>query len=140
MRTYIAEEQQTIEDGIYPAKVQKIEDAPEGQFGPAYKFIFDVEVDEEIVELSAFVSDPEHFTAKCKLRKWGGAILGHEIQDGEKFSPKMLIDKACRVLVKNEEKDNGTWAKIKDVMSASKPKPKKTKPETEEGTEDEIPF
>ncbi len=140
MRTYVAEEQQTLENGIYPATVQKIEDAEGGKFGPAYKFVFDVTVDDDTQELSAFVSDPDHFTPKCKLRRWGGAILGHEIQDGEKFSPKMLVSKRCRVLVENEEKETGTFAKIKEVYVASKPKAKKSA-QTEDGEgENEVPF
>lgn len=130
MRTYTAEESPLIEDGIYPATVQKIEDFEGGTFGPAYKFLFDVDVEDDTIELSALCSDPASFTPKTKLRRWANAILNREIADGERFSPTMLVNGACRILVKNEETERGTFAKVKDVMVRSKPK--KAKPAVEQ--------
>lgn len=126
MRDYTAEPgggYVEIEDGIYGATVQEIREQ-ETQYGSALKFIFAAETEDGDVELSALCNDPETLSPKTKLRKWANAILNREIQDGETFNPKMLLDQPCRILVKNETGENGTWARVKDVMPRRKGKKK----------------
>ncbi len=110
-----------IEDGVYVAQVQDIQEQ-DTQFGAALKFIFDVETEEGDVPLSALCNEPDNFTPKTKLRRWASAILNREIKDGDNFNATMLIDQPCRLIVKNETGENGTWARVKDVLPRKKGK------------------
>jgi len=80
-----------------------------------------------------------NFGPRTKARQWAEALLGRRIQSGESIDDADLIGKEGDLMVRLEETDRGTFAKVESVNPVRR---KKTKAVAEGLDEDleEAPF
>lgn len=114
-----------VPPGLYVMSVkamERIEPKPDqpSQFegkvdGPRVKWVFSIDriIDVDDEDADALVG--EEFWAwtslsmniKSTMRTWSSALLGRPIEDGERVTPDMLMDKAAKVTVISYTKLNG---------------------------------
>jgi hypothetical protein len=103
-----------VDEGEYPGDLKAIEDGPSLQYGPTWRFIFNVYVEGEAEELDALVSVPRgNVTPKSKLLKFAKALLGRELETDETFELDDLVGKGCRVVVDINDSGYSTITAIK---------------------------
>ena len=112
-------EMKTVPEGIYEARVDKIEKDENGKFGPSLKWYFTIVspgTEHDGTSVSGMSS--LNMNPKTKGYKWVKA-LGHVIQPGESFDVHSLLNSFCRVKVENTPSTkNGTivlYSNVKDI-------------------------
>jgi len=84
------------------------------------------------------------FGNRAKARAWAEALLGRRIENGETVSEEDLIGNECDLMVKLEETDRGTFAKVESVNPVRKkrerPEKKEEKLGVDESDFEDIPF
>jgi hypothetical protein len=109
-----------IPAGTYPATLAEIEDV-ETEFGDSLRWIFDVEADEETVQLSGITS--QKFSLKSKSYEWASALLGEAPDVGDEVDLEELYELPCMVEVKDAHLRDGTdISNIVGVMPEKKAK------------------
>jgi len=106
----------------------EIEDAGTGQFGPSilWKWKMSTPTTPEEFRVDGNSGDPYLFYAysstkmspKADARHWAEALLGREIEDGEKLEPNSLLGKRMQAMIVHEPspKDGTVRAKISREM------------------------
>ena len=112
-------EQPVIPMGQYHALIAEVKEEPEGQFGPQYKYLFEITAgDQEGVSLMGWTS--QKFSAKSKMKKWVTAATQQSFSAGDEFYPDSLVGKDVRIGVLKEAKDDGgEFNKINAVLPPS---------------------
>ncbi len=65
-----------------------------------------------------------NFGSRAKARQWAEALLGRRIESGESIDENDLIGKEGDLMVRPEETDRGTFAKVESVNPVRKKKTK----------------
>lgn len=112
-------EMKTVPEGIYEARVDKIEKDENGRYGPSLKWYFTIVApgtEHDGTSVSGMSSI--NMNPKTKGYKWVKA-LGHVIQPGESFDVHSLLNTFCRVKVENtpSTKNNAVvlYSNVKDI-------------------------
>lgn len=129
---FYAEPYEPMEMGAYEARLIKIV-SPEkdGPYGPQYEWYFEVlDPDYEGQEIKAFSS--RSFTPNSKARQWVSAIIGHEVQEGERFSFGDLTGKRVTLHIGHNKTERGTFEKVEGLSPVRKRKRQQAQPEPAE--------
>ncbi len=128
-----------LEDGWYKASIGETE-MKDTKFGERLMVPFDVEADDETVEITAFISLSNH--PKSNVVKWGKALFGERPFDTDEFSGLR-----CEVFVEEKEDDEGApknyirkLRPAKGEKQAARPAAPKTDAEQTDEDLEEIPF
>jgi len=106
----------SLEPGIYPAKVNNIDEI-DGQFGLQWRFEFAIDNSEE----RPWAWATAKIGTKTKLYKWATALLGRQLAIGERLVRAELIGKPCNVIIKEKpdmEADGGMRRYVDDIIKA----------------------
>ena len=119
MQPVVYSEQAVIPMGEYPARIKDVSEEPEGQFGPQFKYLFEItNGEQEGVSLMGWTS--QKFSAKSKMKKWVTAATQQSFSAGDEFYPDSLVGKDVRIGVLKEAKDDGgEFNKINAVLPPS---------------------
>ena len=119
MQPVVYSEQAVIPMGEYPARIKDVSEEPEGQFGPQYKYLFEITAgDQEGVSLMGWTS--QKFSAKSKMKKWVTAATQQSFSAGDEFYPDSLVGKDVRIgVLKKVKDDGGEFNKIDSVLPPS---------------------
>ncbi len=138
-----------IDEGIYPAKLKSIEKRTirtrDGQEREVFVWTFEVDTKEEIVELQGLTNARVSTGINpSKAYRWLCAILGRQLEVGEKIKVEDLIGRKCIVVVEDRETRFGVVSRVVDVKKAkvkktaeTTTKEKKVKHEDEDLEEEE---
>ena len=141
-----------FEAGVYRARLKSLEtaegsivDEKTGEPRPYMKWTFDL-LDEDYTDRELRGNSSMAFGSRAKARAWAEALLGRRIENGETVSEEDLIGKECDLMVRLEETDRGTFAKVESVNPVRKKKgkteasvdPSKAAAETAEEDDDEL--
>jgi hypothetical protein len=108
-----------IDQGIYSAVVQAVEEDEEGKFGPQVKLIF--KVDEFDPEITLYAWASAKFNESSKLFKWTQAALGR-LADDYNFNSDDLVGKRVQLNVIVKQTITGEANRVDDVL----PMPRQT--------------
>ena len=133
--TYSSSSFEVFDAGTYPARVFRIEDDDEGQFGPQYKFIWQLLNPETNAptdhELHSWCS--KKLTSKSKLAMWAATLLGiPQFDNGAVLDVDELVGKTAMLTVTVEPRRDGDGERNKVVAvtpyrrSAAAPAPAAT--------------
>ena len=119
MQPVVYSEQAVIPMGEYPARIKDVSEEPEGQFGPQYKYLFEITAgDQEGVSLMGWTS--QKFSAKSKMKQWVTAATQESFSAGDEFYPDSLVGKDVRIgVLKKVKDDGGEFNKIDSVLPPS---------------------
>ena len=143
--TFTATDGADFEPGVYRAKLKELEtaessivDEKTGQPGFYTRWTFEL-LDEGYEGHTLRGNSSMNFGPRAKARQWAEALLGRRIESGESINEDDLIGKEGDLMVRLEETDRGTFAKVESVNPVRK---KRTKPVAEGLDEDleEAPF
>ncbi len=102
--------------------------------GPTVRLIFSVCLEDGSQigqQVSALASKCIYENSNSKLAKFAAALLGRELELGEKLYPNQIVGKECLVDVRHRAGANGkVFANVVDVLPLRQ----------EEGEEGEVPF
>ena len=142
--TFTATHGADFEPGVYRAKLKELEtaessivDEKTGQPGFYTRWTFEL-LDEGYEGHTLRGNSSMNFGPRAKARQWAEALLGRRIESGESIDEDDLIGMEGDLMVRLEETDRGTFAKVESVN----PVRRKTKA-VAEGLEedlDEAPF
>mgnify|MGYP001293592181 FL=1 len=119
MKPIVYSEQAVIPMGEYPARIKDVSEEPEGQFGPQYKYLFEItNGEQEGVSLMGWTS--QKFSAKSKMKQWVTAATQESFSAGDEFYPDSLVGKDVRIgVLKKVKDDGGEFNKIDSVLPPS---------------------
>ena len=119
MKPIVYSEQAVIPMGEYPARIKEVSEEPEGQFGPQYKYLFEItNGEQEGVSLMGWTS--QKFSAKSKMKQWVTAATQESFSAGDEFYPDSLVGKDVRIgVLKKVKDDGGEFNKIDSVLPPS---------------------
>jgi len=119
MQPVVYSEQAVIPMGEYPARIKDVSEEPEGQFGPQYKYLFEItNGEQEGVSLMGWTS--QKFSAKSKMKQWVTAATQESFSAGDEFYPDSLVGKDVRIgVLKKVKDDGGEFNKIDSVLPPS---------------------
>ncbi len=119
MKPIVYSEQAVIPMGEYPARIKEVSEEPEGQFGPQFKYLFEItNGEQEGVSLMGWTS--QKFSAKSKMKKWVTAATQESFSAGDEFYPDSLVGKDVRIgVLKKVKDDGGEFNKIDSVLPPS---------------------
>tara|TARA_B100001964_G_scaffold203344_1_gene232279 strand:+ start:109 stop:519 length:411 start_codon:yes stop_codon:yes gene_type:complete len=105
--------------GEYPARIKEVSEEPEGQFGPQFKYLFEItNGEQEGVSLMGWTS--QKFSAKSKMKQWVTAATQESFSAGDEFYPDSLVGKDVRIgVLKKVKDDGGEFNKIDSVLPPS---------------------
>lgn len=136
-----------IEEGVYPARLKNLEvreiTTRDGEKRKVFQWTFEVDTKEETVEVQGLTNAKVSTGINpSKAYRWICAILGRQLEVGEKIKVEDLIGKECLVIVEDRETRFGTVSRVIDVKKAKKKKSsaetkKKIKHEEEDLEEEE---
>lgn len=106
---------ETIPAGVYPATLTGIEEFVDPQWGPKFRWKFEVRGKKKTATVSQRTS--QAFSPKSNARKIVEGLLGRSLAKGESINTDDLIGTECQVIVTVDEKDTGTFNNIERVMS-----------------------
>ena len=139
--TFTATDGADFEPGVYRARLKELEtaessivDEKTGKPGFYLKWIFEL-LDEGYGGHTLRGNSSMNFGPRAKARQWAEALLGRRIESGESIDEDDLVGKEGDLMVRLEETDRGTFAKVESVNPVRR---KKTKA-VAEGLE-EAPF
>lgn len=141
--------------GQYVVSMARLEDA-DGEFGPQWKWIFEVEqvIHSNDDEAEDFIGEELHgYTStglgpRHKARAWVEALMGQKLDEGEAVEEADLIGRKAIANVIEYKRNDGTEATKIATEGGLSPYKKKSKkksapppePEDEEDLEDSDPF
>ena len=143
--TFTATDSADFEPGVYRASLMELEtaessiiDEKTGQPGFYTKWTFEL-LDEGYEGHTLRGNSSMTFGPRAKARQWAEALLGRRIQSGESIDENDLIGQEGDLMVRLEETDRGTFAKVESVNPVRR---KKTKAVAEgfDGELEEAPF
>lgn len=102
-----------IEDGVYAGKLTAVTAGPEGQYGPSFRWEFDIQVEDGVEGIDG-LSSRKYGPAKAKATQWVTALLG---EAPERIVLSELVGKPCRILVDHNE---AGWPRVANVLPRSK--------------------
>ena len=119
MQPVVYSEQAVIPMGEYPARIKDVSEEPEGQFGPQFKYLFEItNGEQEGVSLMGWTS--QKFSAKSKMKQWVTAATQESFSAGDEFYPDSLVGKDVRIgVLKKVKDDGGEFNKIDSVLPPS---------------------
>jgi len=119
MQPVVYSEQAVIPMGEYPARIKEVSEEPEGQFGPQFKYLFEItNGEQEGVSLMGWTS--QKFSAKSKMKQWVTAATQESFSAGDEFYPDSLVGKDVRIgVLKKVKDDGGEFNKIDSVLPPS---------------------
>ena len=119
MKPIVYSEQAVIPMGEYPARIKDVSEEPEGQFGPQFKYLFEItNGEQEGVSLMGWTS--QKFSAKSKMKQWVTAATQESFSAGDEFYPDSLVGKDVRIgVLKKVKDDGGEFNKIDSVLPPS---------------------
>jgi len=119
MKPIVYSEQAVIPMGEYPARIKEVLEEPEGQFGPQFKYLFEItNGEQEGVSLMGWTS--QKFSAKSKMKQWVTAATQESFSAGDEFYPDSLVGKDVRIgVLKKVKDDGGEFNKIDSVLPPS---------------------
>ena len=119
MKPIVYSEQAVIPMGEYPARIKEVSEEPEGQFGPQFKYLFEItNGEQEGVSLMGWTS--QKFSAKSKMKQWVTAATQESFSAGDEFYPDSLVGKDVRIgVLKKVKDDGGEFNKIDSVLPPS---------------------
>ena len=119
MKPIVYSEQAVIPMGEYPARIKEVSEEPEGQFGPQFKYLFEITNGEQGgVSLMGWTS--QKFSAKSKMKQWVTAATQESFSAGDEFYPDSLVGKDVRIgVLKKVKDDGGEFNKIDSVLPPS---------------------
>ncbi len=128
-----------IEEGIYPAKLKNVEKRTikmkDGQEREVFIWTFEVDAKDEVVEIQGITSAKVSTGINpSKAYRWLCAILGRQLEVGERIKLEDIINRKCIVVVEDRKTGLGIVSRVVDVKKA---KVKKIKHE-EEDLDEEI--
>jgi len=134
MATINPKAEKIIEDGWYPATIGDTE-MKDTKFGERLMVPFDVQDDDETVDITAFISISDH--PKSNVVKWGKALFGERPFDTDEFSGT-----ECEVFVEEGEDSEGQPKNfIRKVRKTGSTKKAKKKADDDfEADVSELPF
>ena len=142
--TFTATDGADFEPGVYRARLMELEtaessivDEKTGKPGFYLKWIFEL-LDKGYEGHTLRGNSSLNFGPRAKARQWAEALLGRRIQSGESIDEDDLIGKEGDLMVRLEETDRGTFAKVESVNPIRR-KSKAVAEGLEEGL-DEAPF
>lgn len=125
-----AQDTTDFEPGVYRAKLKDLEtaegtivDDKTGEPRLYMKWTFDL-LEEGYEDRELRGNSSMAFGSRAKARAWAEALLGRRIENGETVSEEDLIGCECDLMVKLEETDRGTFAKVESVNPFRKKKGK----------------
>jgi len=128
--TFTATDSVDYEPGVYQAKLKELETAESsiveektGQPGLYLKWTFEL-LDEGYEGHTLRGNSSMNFGPRAKARQWAGALFGRRIESGESVDEYDLIGKVGALMVRLEETDRGTFAKVESVNPVRKKKTK----------------
>ena len=131
--TFTATDSVDYEPGVYRAKLKELEtaessivDEKTGQPGFYMKWTFEL-LDEGYEGHTLRGNSSMNFGLRAKARQWAEALLGRRIESGESIDGDDLIGKEGDLMVRLEETDRGTFARVESVNPVRR---KKEKPGT----------
>ena len=115
----------SLEAGVYRATVKSLESV-DGQYGPQAKFVFELDglnlEDGSPASLWAWAS--WKLNPATKLHRWVLALGGERPVPGHQYNLSKVIGTRCRLLIENKETEDGTRARVREVLplvKAAKP-------------------
>ncbi len=108
------------DEGLHPAKVKKVELGPAGQFGPTFRWTYEITEGEwsgrEIDELTGRDMTPN---AKASMRY--KAATGEAVEPGQRYDLGVCVERPVQIMVKHKESaKGGIWPQISDVLAPAK--------------------
>jgi hypothetical protein len=134
--TFTATDSVEYEAGVYRAKLIDLEtlkgsivDEKTGQPRMYMKWTFEL-LEDGYDRQTLRGNSSLAFGPRAKARQWAEALLGRRIESGESVNEDDLIGKECDLMVRPEETDRGTFAKVESVnlLRRKKDKAEKVQP------------
>lgn len=128
MPSFVARDEAIFEDGVYRGKLLAMEDAEGGVDDKGYvKWTFEIQ-DEEYAGQTLRANSSLNFGPRAKARQWAEALLGRRIESGEDIDDDDLVGSVGDLMVRNQETENGTFARVESVNPVRRKKDKKQRP------------
>jgi hypothetical protein len=151
--TFTATDSIEYEPGVYRARLKELEvaessilDEKTGQPGLYMKWTFDL-LDDGYEGHTLRGNSSMNFGPRAKARAWAEGLLARKIESGESIDEDDLIGKECDLMIRMEETDRGTFARVESVNPVRKKKgTRKEEEKTDKAVEeaekdfDDIPF
>jgi hypothetical protein len=117
-------EPEVVPDDVYPARLEQMIDMPNGQFGPALRWVFTITKGEFEGQTVSGLTQADWVPGQ-KLDKWMTALgVSPELATDDEYDTEDLIGRKCRIVVEvkmsGKGKNQAERANVKNVLPSKK--------------------
>lgn len=106
----------TLPDGIYDARFIKREDLEELGIGEMIRWVFEIEYDGELYEMSGVSSKKFSLHPNCKAWQWARAVDPELNAEAEEWDDENAVGNWCAVELANVDRRGNVFTNVVNVL------------------------